>query len=68
MAGDTIYEVRQKGYPLTPKECLKIGGHCYKVSPIVMTSNPPTYERICKHCGNKQWGNQQPDVNWHDVN
>lgn len=63
---DNLDIVEGKKYLLTEKECLKIGGHCYAVSPLVMTSDPPIYERICKHCGHTQHGLEQPSMNWHD--
>ena len=55
-----------KEYPLTEKKCLAIGGHCYRQSNVVLTSNPPQYVRKCKHCGKVQIGVAQPDMRWRD--
>lgn len=50
---------------MTQEECLKIGGHCFKMSNEVLASNPPQYIRYCKHCGLKQYGTEQPNIDWH---
>ncbi len=52
---------------LTEKECEDVGGHCYEISNEVLTSNPPQYTRICKHCGKKQRGVTQEDMRWWDI-
>jgi hypothetical protein len=49
---------------LTEQECIEIGGHCYEIQNTVLTSNPPTYIRVCKHCGKTQHGHPQDDINW----
>lgn len=53
-------------YPLTEEECLRIGGHCYEQSNIVIDTFPETYHRICKHCGHTQHGWHQPNIKWED--
>ena len=30
--------------------------HCWEMSPIVFTIDPPKYERFCKHCGKIEIG------------
>lgn len=52
---------------MTEDECVENGGHCYVVSPIVMTSNPPQYSRTCKHCDKHQRGVDQPSRSWRDA-
>ena len=51
---------------ISKEECLKIGGHCYEESNIVVDTLPPIYHRACKHCGWVQRGSKQPIINWHD--
>lgn len=51
-------------YPLSEKECLKIGGHCFKQEDYVINTNPPTYHRVCRHCGLVEQGGSQPSVAW----
>ena len=51
---------------MTEAECEAIGGHCWEDSPWVLTTNPPQYERKCKHCGKVQWGRTQQGIGWHD--
>ena len=46
------------------EECERIGGHCYEEQDSVLMTNPPTYVRICKHCGKTQHGHQQPAIKW----
>ena len=53
-------------YTLSEKECIKIGGHCYRRSNVVLDSIPPVYVRKCKHCGKIQTGSEQPSIDWHD--
>ena len=54
-------------FPLTEEECLRIGGHCYKVSDYVVDTLPPIYHRVCKHCGHIQHGVEQPKMKWTDT-
>jgi hypothetical protein len=54
-------------YPLSEKECVKVGGHCYELLPEVLCSIPPQYIRVCKHCGHQQIGMEQPDIAWRDA-
>jgi hypothetical protein len=53
-------------YSLSEEECVRIGGHCYEVENQVYTTNPPTFKRICKHCGKTQWGHEQESIAWDD--
>ena len=53
-------------YLMSKEECLKIGGHCYEVSPMVVLTYPPIYHRTCKHCGHTQQGQPQSDIGWED--
>ena len=55
-----------KAYPLSKKQCLSYGGHCYEDEGFVVLTNPPISHRICKHCGHKQEGRQQPSIQWVD--
>ena len=55
-----------KKYPLTEEECLKIGGHCYKRSNLVIDTLPPVYTRYCIHCGHTQRGQTQDSIGWYD--
>ncbi|KKN54901.1 hypothetical protein LCGC14_0587940 [marine sediment metagenome] len=48
-------------------ECARIGGHCWAEAPYVLTSNPPQYDRSCKHCGKRQRGTTQPGMVWSDL-
>ena len=66
-ATDTTTWGEKKDYPLAEMQCLQYGGHCYEVCNYVLTINPPIHVRICKHCGHKQHGRNQPDMYWHDV-
>lgn len=54
-------------YPLTKEECEKIGGHCYEMDDLVIATNPPIHTRTCKHCGHKQTGRLQPEIDWGDL-
>lgn len=49
---------------LTEEECLKIGGHCFEMSNVVLATNPPMYQRQCKHCGRVEVGRQQNPIVW----
>jgi len=49
---------------ITEEECLKIGGHCWEIQNEILLSCPPQSIRICKHCGKKQIGSQQPSTIW----
>jgi len=55
---------REETRRLTEEECLKIGGHCYEFAPYVLPTDPPISVRICKHCGKKQHGREQPSIRW----
>ena len=57
----------QNKFPLSEEECLRIGGHCWARSDFVYDTNPPIYERYCKHCGKVQQGSEQPTIDWQDV-
>ena len=52
---------------ISKKDCLGIGGHCYKISSIVVDTHPPTFSRTCKHCGHTQYGMEQDRIAWNDV-
>lgn len=67
MTFTNTYDMTPKKYSLSKKQCLKIGGHCYERTNFVIDTLSPIYTRICKHCGHKQEGFEQPSVNWHDV-
>jgi len=56
---------KREGYPLTEGDCMKIGGHCYVASNIVIATNPPIHTRICRHCGKRQESTTIPL--WEDV-
>ena len=58
---------KAKKFPLTEKECLKIGGHCWVDDPLIYLTAPPIYSRQCKHCGKRQEGRKQPSIGWHDI-
>ena len=51
---------------MTEEECVAIGGHCYEMENYVLTSDPPQYDRTCKHCGKQQRGRAQESIDWHD--
>ena len=51
---------------LTEKECLEMGGHCWETLPEVLMSNPPQYQRRCKHCGKTQIGHARESFEWRD--
>lgn len=53
-------------YSISKKKCLAMGGHCYEVSNYVIDTMPPIYHRVCKHCGHKQEGVRQPEMDWRD--
>ena len=61
-------EANVENYPLKGDQarCQELGGHCYEVANIVLTSNPPVYLRTCKHCGHTQHGHSQPSIRWWD--
>jgi len=52
---------------ISEEECLRIGGHCYMEANVVYPTNPLLYERICKHCGHRQQGREQPVIDWKDI-
>jgi len=54
-------------YPLSEEECLKIGGHCWEIDLSIIPTNPPTFIRICKHCGKRQIGRRQEPIIWSDI-
>jgi hypothetical protein len=57
------------GFPkplISKEECLRIGGHCYKMCDYVIDTLPPIYHRVCKHCGHRQQGQRQEDYSWED--
>ena len=62
----TTITTPKKKYPLTESECTK-GGHCFEVQGSVLTSNPPQYIRICKHCGKKEIGIEQDGIKWREL-
>jgi hypothetical protein len=35
---------------LTEEECVRAGGHCWQRTGVTLTSNPPMYPEVCKHC------------------
>ena len=41
-------------FHLTEEECLDVGGHCFERLNTVLTSNPPKYPEVCKHCGKRR--------------
>ena len=52
---------------LSEETCVELGGHCWVEADYVLTSNPPQFDRSCKHCGKRQRGVRQPDVRWDDL-
>ena len=36
---------------LTEEECARHGGHCFERTGAMLSSNPPQYPEVCKHCG-----------------
>jgi hypothetical protein len=61
---------KREDYPLPEEACVALGGHCYEESPWVTVADmiPPyaTHWRICKHCGHRQIGKEQPRILWSD--
>ena len=51
-------------FPLIAKQCLRIGGHCFRTEDIVIDTNPPIYHRFCIHCGFREEGHPQPGIQW----
>lgn len=41
---------------VTEKECLEFGGHCFESTGEILTSNPPQYPEVCKHCNKRRVG------------
>ncbi len=56
---------KQKG-KLTKEECLEMGGHCFVDSGFVTSNINTVHHRHCKHCGKRQRGMRQPDIDWID--
>lgn len=54
---------------MTEEECLKMGGHCWQLSPnsYLRGDNVTVYSRTCKHCDKTQRGYSQPTVRWEEV-
>lgn len=52
---------------MTEGECVANGGHCYEIADTVGASLPPTYWRICKHCGKRQQGHPRDSMEWYDI-
>ena len=52
------------GLNLTIEECITLGGHCFVESNEILTTIPPQFKRVCKHCGFTQVGSSQPNVIW----
>lgn len=52
---------------ISEEQCVQMGGHCYVKENYTLTSNPPQYDRTCKHCGKRQRGTSQPDMSWRDL-
>ena len=54
--------------PLTPAQCVAIGGHCWGLEdPFLLSFPDRPPERTCKHCGLRQRGVRQEPVRWEDV-
>jgi hypothetical protein len=54
-------------YPMSFEECVPQGGHCFEPTGFVLTSNPPQYPEVCKHCGARRTGRQQPSMSYTEV-
>lgn len=50
---------------ITEEKCIEMGGHCFKSTGIVLTSIPPQYPEICKHCGKKRIGVPQKSMTYY---
>lgn len=51
---------------ISKKECLAMGGHCYREGGFTILTNSPIAHRVCKHCGHTQEGISQPSIKWED--
>jgi len=36
--------------PVTEEECVRAGGHCYERTGAMLTSSPPQFPEVCRHC------------------
>lgn len=54
-------------FALSLEECEGVGGHCFTRTNIVLTSNPPQYPEVCKHCGATRTGRQQAPMSYTDI-
>ena len=50
---------------ITEKQCIEMGGHCFESTNQVLTSNPPQFPEICKHCYKKRIGQEQPRMKYY---
>ncbi len=56
-----------ESFAFTSKQCEEIGGHCWRRSDVVLTSNPPQYPEWCKHCGATRVGTEQERYRYSEV-
>lgn len=53
-------------YPVDFEDCEEQGGHCFAPTGMVLTSNPPQYPEVCKHCGATRTGMEQDLMSYTD--
>ena len=51
---------------ITEEECERIGGHCFERTGLTLTSNPPQYPEVCKHCGKRRVAIPQASFRYRD--
>lgn len=51
---------------LTERQCVEFGGHCYQSTGQVLTSNPPQFPEVCKHCNKRRIGVQQEPMRYYE--
>jgi hypothetical protein len=54
-------------YPVKFEDCEKMGGHCFESTGFVLTSLPPQYPEVCKHCGARRTGQERSSRTYTEV-
>ena len=68
---DPDAEVRRLSDERTPpspeEQCVQRGGHCYEDTGLVLTSIPPQYPQVCKHCGKSRIATPREPFEYRDA-